>query len=239
MVTEANIVEHLYLDIPKFHWGGNHTFHIALAVAKFLERSLSPGMRTLETGAGLSTILFAMKRCQHICVTPSEDEVARIHEYLKSNGIPSEQLTFVVGKSQDILPTLKLEALDVVLVDGQHAFPVPFIDWYFTQRWLRVGGTLVVDDTQLWTGRVLRDFLLEESEWELLQDFFGRAACFRKVKETADPRWWGMQSYVVRKSRFGQYAERIRRSLCLLCGRIEKKHNAKAPMSKEALRYKE
>jgi hypothetical protein len=88
-----------------------------------------------------------------------------------------------------------------LLIDGQHAFPTPFIDWYYTADKLRVGGILIIDDTQLWTGQVLKQFLLEEAEWSLIEEFSARTVIFRKEKDYSHEKWWGQQPYVVRKSR--------------------------------------
>ena len=40
-------------------------------VARFLHQAIAEGARTLETGSGLSTIIFAMRRSHHTAVTPS------------------------------------------------------------------------------------------------------------------------------------------------------------------------
>jgi hypothetical protein len=51
-----------------------------------------------------------------------------------------------------------LPPLDIVLIDGAHAFPFPFLDWYFTASALKAGGLLVIDDVQIATGTILADF---------------------------------------------------------------------------------
>jgi hypothetical protein len=43
-----------------------------------LNTRLKPGMNTLETGSGLSTIIFAANRCRHTCIVPIKGEVDRI-----------------------------------------------------------------------------------------------------------------------------------------------------------------
>ena len=66
----------------------------------------------------------------------------------------------VVEASEDVLPDLQLHAeLDLIIVDGNHTFPAPMVDWFYMTRHLRTGGVLVVDDVELWTGAVLADFL--------------------------------------------------------------------------------
>lgn len=70
--------------------------------------------------------------------------------------------------------------LDLILIDGHHGFPTPFLDWYYTADPLRVGGLLIVDDTQLWTGHTLKQFLLRQPGWEVAKDFAPRSVVFRK-----------------------------------------------------------
>jgi hypothetical protein len=60
---------------------------------------------------------------------------------------------------------------------------------------------MIIDDTQLWTGQVLKKFLLEEAEWSLIEEFSARTAIFKKEKAYSHEKWWGQQPYVVRKSR--------------------------------------
>ena len=43
---------------------------------------------------------------------------------------------------------------------------------------------MVIDDVHLWTGKVLRDFLRSEPEWQLEEEWDGRTAAFRKLLRT-------------------------------------------------------
>ncbi len=83
-----------------------------------------------------------------------------------------------------MLPALDLGELDLVLIDGSHSFPQVFIDWFYVQEALKVGGAVIVDDVHVWTGRVLRDFLEAEPEWSLERRFQGRTVAIRKVART-------------------------------------------------------
>jgi predicted O-methyltransferase YrrM len=195
---------------PRVQQGGSRAYPVATEVALYLADTVGPGSRTLETGCGLSTAVFALRGGRHLCITPEADEVIRILAYLADHRVDATGVRFLVGGSQDVLPALDETGTDLVLVDGQHAFPVPFLDWYYAARLLRAGGVLVVDDTQLWTGRVLRQFLVRQPGWQLLRDFRGRAAAFRKVTEETDVLWWGQQPYVVRRSRYGRTVEVLR-----------------------------
>jgi len=228
-------VDDLYETLPHVHRGGTHTFHIAKQVAHAIDGLVDRQSRTLETGCGLSTALFAVRGTRHTCVTRFQEEVDRISAYLKAHDIDNGRITFVVGNSQDVLPSLRIEPVDVVLIDGQHAFPIPFIDWYYCNQLLRTGGTMIVDDTQIWTGRILRQFLSAQPELRRSNDFFGRAASFQKLGH-ADAEGWAGQPLVARRSRAPRLAERVRRRLAVAVERIPNEHNAKAAMSPDARR---
>jgi predicted O-methyltransferase YrrM len=109
-----------------------------------------PGTRTLETGSGLSTIVLAAAGAVHTCVTPARAEADRILAYCAEHGIDTGTVAFEIGGSDDVLPRLIHEPpLDLVLIDGNHGFPTPMIDWYFAGSRLRRDGTIVIDDIAL------------------------------------------------------------------------------------------
>jgi predicted O-methyltransferase YrrM len=198
-------VRELIADPPLVHeWmsqDGLMTHGLLPEALAFIERVVTPGQQTLETGSGLSTITFALRGAEHTCVTPDAAEADRIRAYCAEHGIDANRLTFHHEMSERVLPTLELESLDVILVDGSHSFPQVFVDWFYTQSALKVGGTLIVDDVHIWTGRVLRDFLRAEPEWELVERWAGRTVALRKVAEYDDGKDWSDQPYVWRRTR--------------------------------------
>lgn len=185
------------INCPPVHcdvtWGlSEDTLH-------YLDQNVQDGWQTLETGAGLSTLVFALKRAHHICVTPSPEEAKRIEAYCRENNVIFDRLSFVIGFSHHVLPSLRnLALLDLVLIDGGHGFPIPFVDWLYCAPHIRVGGIVIVDDTQLWTGRVLRDFLEADLDWEL-DARFERGAAFRKINEYREKEW-NEQPYVLSRA---------------------------------------
>jgi predicted O-methyltransferase YrrM len=172
---------------------------VLLAIAA----AVRPEWATLETGAGVSTVVFAMKGSAHTAIVPAASEVERIRTYCAARGVSTARVTFHIAPSEQVLPALVPTALDLVLIDGSHAFPAPFIDWYYTAARLKVGGMLVIDDTHLWTGRVLREFLAAEDAWTLREEFPMRAAVFVKTASTPAHPEWTHQPFVVRHSRLG------------------------------------
>ncbi len=184
---------------PLLHDDGRALWGIAPAVLRFLDGAIRPGANTLETGAGLSTLVFAINGAHHTCVVPAPSEIERIRAWCEASGVSTDHLTFHAERSEAVLPRLAEDPLDLVLIDGGHGFPAPFIDWFYAGRRLQPGGLLVVDDTQIWTGRVLRDFLEAEPGWELVEEIALRASMFRRTDAEGGPEWTD-QPYVAARS---------------------------------------
>jgi hypothetical protein len=186
---------------PPIVHGGRFTWGISLRLAHFLDAALPPAATTLEIGAGLSTILILRRGvARHISITPHADEFEAIRTYCAQVGIDTTPLETVCVSSQAYLPTATLPALDLVLIDGVHAFPAPFMDWYHTADVLKVGGVMIVDDLQLVTGHILADFMRADAKWqEVLRD--DRFGVYRKLAHPIhDDRDWGGQAYLVRNN---------------------------------------
>jgi predicted O-methyltransferase YrrM len=203
-MSRAATLEAVLADPPAVHDDARHgrvvTFGLAADVLRWLLDILPAGSRTLETGAGLSTLAFALAGAEHVCITPAASEPERLRAYAGERGIAFDRVRFETAPSERVLPALDPGPLDLVLIDGSHSFPQSFIDWHYTHPYLKVGGHVVVDDTQVWTGRVLRDFLRAEPEWEVAREWFGRAVAFRKVAETDPDKLWLDQPLVARRS---------------------------------------
>jgi predicted O-methyltransferase YrrM len=120
---------------------------------------IGPGSRTIETGCGVSTALFAALGAQHVCVTPYETEADAVRAWCRRHDVPLDDLTFLLGSSFDVLPALEPVPYDLVFIDGEHHHPAPTIDWYYAARGLQLGGVVVVDDVQLPAPRLVADYL--------------------------------------------------------------------------------
>ena len=134
---------------------------------RLLAERCGPGTRTLETGSGLSTVLFAALGAEHICCTAGQEEADRVLDHCRSHGFRVDRLRFEVGASHHTLPRLEAEGVevDLVLVDGSHAFPLPVVDWLYAGSMLRAGGLLVVDDVELPAVQVLVRFVDADPRW--------------------------------------------------------------------------
>jgi hypothetical protein len=162
---------------------------------RYLASVCRPGTRTLETGAGLSTVLFAALGTEHICITPSADEVARITAYCNEHAIDGSLIRFILEPSDRALPSLEDDALDLVFVDGAHGFPMPAVDWLYAGRRLRRGGVLVMDDTHLPAVRIVADYLDADQRWSLQARGPTWGAWMRLHVAELSEDWWEQPFY--------------------------------------------
>jgi methyltransferase family protein len=196
-------VRELLANLPKVHGPeGSPTdmYRLEDAIFDFLDQYLAHGMKTLELGAGSSTVIFAIKGTGHTCIVPDEKQIQRIREYCELHAISLSNVTFIAEKSQDALPKITQRDFDCILIDGSHGFPSPFVDWYYSAGLLKIGGIVIVDDLHIWTCSTLADFLLEEPEWRVVKET-ARSAVFMKIQNGSQHKEWIHQAYVLRRSR--------------------------------------
>jgi hypothetical protein len=199
---------------PLVHGGGDLCAGLAWEALEWLEHNLEPGMHTLETGCGASTVVFAARRTSHVTITPGGDEWARLVRYCEEEGIGLETVRFIEEPSHVALAeTWVPEPLDVVLIDGAHGFPFAILDWFHTAPHLRVGGRVLVDDAFLPSVNTLARFLRRSDSWELETVLGGRTPCFCKLDD-APPSFDWVGSRFDRWPRF-DYLPLARRPLAL------------------------
>jgi predicted O-methyltransferase YrrM len=204
MVTLRDLLERRFL----LHDQGSTTYNISDQVLEFIADNIGTDSKTLETGAGLTTIVFAMKGAEHVCITPAQDEVDNITKSCKQLGVSLDRVAFHINFSERVVPFLEYPLLDLVLIDGGHGMPTPFIDWYYTAQALKTGGLLLIDNVELWTGDVLTQFLLSEPEWKLDRIIAegAKTAIFYKTAPYSFKEWcW--QPFVVKNSDLSELAK--------------------------------
>lgn len=179
-----------------FHPGSEgQDWGLAAATLTWLNDLVPLGGSTLETGVGDSTAIFLSRAKHHIAIGPEQREADAVAQFCSEHGILRGEFEFHCGGSEYVLPKLELPRLDLVLIDGQHAFPAPFIDWFYTAEHLSSNGFLIVDDIEIKPCKILVDFLKAEPEWRL-HDTNGRAAVFQKVTDgPVTTKWWAEQPW--------------------------------------------
>lgn len=164
-------------------------------VLRFIVKAIDERSHTMETGAGKSTLVFALSGARHIAVTPAQSEIEAIREYATQHDISLDGVTFVAEPSERFLPRCDAGRLDLVLIDGKHAFPWPIIDWFFTADRLRQGGIMLLDDVQMPSVSMLADFLRVDPGWKSVRDFSGKTVAFQKQGAAVRDVAWHMQPF--------------------------------------------
>jgi Methyltransferase domain len=171
---------------PTLH-GESEYWGIAWAALEWLETNVVQGMATLETGAGASTIVFAACGATHEAVTPDRAEEERIRRVCRDRGIDDSRVTFHIGRSQDVLPSLPVRELDLILIDGAHGFPYPVLDWWHLAPMLKTDGRMLLDDAYLPAVAAIVDYAKASKAWALEAPVSFRTACVRKLRDDEPP----------------------------------------------------
>ena len=168
---------------PLLHEGDAY-LGLAWPALDWIERNVQPGMSTLETGTGASTLVFAASGAAHVAISPSSEEHRRIVALCRELEIPTDDLELIVGSSdRALIEKWHDRPLDVVLIDGAHSFPFPIFDWAYLAPHLRTGGRVLVDDAYQPAVNVLVRYLRKHPDWVLETVLGHRTPCFRKLAE--------------------------------------------------------
>jgi hypothetical protein len=192
----------LIADPPRLHdWGrglevGGLTGRIGERMIAEIGRYDSP--RLIETGAGASTLLLCCLEPEAVTsIAPDAALRDRMLAAASDRGISTEQLRFICDRSELALPKLAEagDRYDAALIDGSHNWPAVFVDFCYLNLMMPVGGTMFVDDVQLYSVAQLYNLLRKQEEFEYV-GLDDKMATFRKV---LDRQWlpeWRSQPYI-------------------------------------------
>lgn len=187
----APLTARLRRQPPLVHAGATHYFGLAWPALEWLENTVQEGWRTVETGSGASTIVFAASGAHHTVISPAPDEHSRIKAWCEENGISTERVSFDNRSSHEALPQLPDEPLDLILLDGAHGFPYPALDWFYGAQRLRTGGFVLLDDAFLKSVNVVVEYLRRSDSWEFVGAKGFRTPVFRKLDDEEPSFDWG------------------------------------------------
>jgi predicted O-methyltransferase YrrM len=191
------VVELLASAEPAFHHDGerDQVWSARRETLAYLASVTGPQDRTVETGAGASTVVFAASGALHTAISPQAREHRAVERWCAAHAISTQRVTFVEGYSEQVLPDWYPERpLDVAFVDGKHSFPYPILDWHYIGDSLGVGGLLVLDDVRAPAVEVLCRVMLADADgWRLEASLDGEAAAFRRLAEAPPGDAWQQQ----------------------------------------------
>jgi hypothetical protein len=181
--VQRSLVDDLRSSPPGVHAGGEEFWGLAWPALRWLEREVQPGMATIETGSGASTLVFAARGADHEAVTPAADEERRFRAECERRRIDGSRVAFRIGLSHEVLPELDKRPLDLALVDGAHGFPYPILDWWHLAPRLKVGGRMLLDDAYMPPVAALVDALRADGRWRVEGAVGYRTVIVRKLGE--------------------------------------------------------
>jgi hypothetical protein len=137
-----------------------------------------------ETGAGASTLLFSHLSRRHtvFALDGGSGSVANVR---RSALLRPDAVTFVEGPTQVTLPGHRFEEkLQLVLIDGPHAYPFPDLEYYYLYPHLAPGALLILDDIHIRTVHNLFRFLREDAMFRR-DEVVGTTAFFTRTEAPA------------------------------------------------------
>jgi hypothetical protein len=162
-------------------------------------RPSSETFDVLETGAGLTTLLFlALGATKITSVDPTEGLRDRVLDEAARRQLDTNHLEYLEERSEIALPKLFTDGrqYDVCLIDGSHAWPTVFVDFCYANACLREGGVMLIDDVQLHSVRQLFLLLAGQPEYRLISEQWDwKVGAF--VKETPEPFLPYVQPFIV------------------------------------------
>lgn len=165
-------------------------------VLEWLVGEIPLGGTSLETGCGWSTIALGLVSDRHVAIAPDPDEHEAIRAWAKTQDVALDAVELVAARSEHHLPTADLEpgTVDLVLVDGDHAAPIPALDVFHATPLLRAGGLLVLERARIRSvaevvGRLARD----TDGWAVRHRVDDAVVLQRRVAGPATPPLWSDQ----------------------------------------------
>ncbi len=151
-----------------------------------LVRAVKPAA-TLEVGMawGLSAMFICQaleenRRGGHTAVDPFQ---AKFHyagvENVRRAGLGG-RLTFVEELSQTALARMVTEGkrFELVFIDGGHLFDLAFVDFFFADQMVPVGGYVVFDDLWMPAVRKVLRFILRNRGYVIAEEVMGERGAF-------------------------------------------------------------
>ncbi|GAB4114210.1 MAG: hypothetical protein Tsb0027_02520 [Wenzhouxiangellaceae bacterium] len=175
-------------------------FHKAGIIGEKPLRAIAAHMKkmevahTAETGSGQTTLLFSQLSPHHKVFTLEDNGDNSLNSIQNSEFLISKNVDFILGPSQKTLPIHEFkEELDVVLIDGPHAYPFPDLEYYYFYRHIRKGGLLILDDIQIPNIAFMFSFISQDDMFELI-DIVKTTAFFKRTEAATFPvdqdNWW-------------------------------------------------
>src|SRR3954468_5827984 len=129
--------------------GGFHAWDAMAPAALSAILKRGPFRVSAEPGCGGSTIVLSQISERHVAFA-IEGEHRTISALRAHPGLRTERVVFVEGETRHTVAKHEIrDELDLLLLDGPHAYPLPQLEFAHLFPRVRVGGWLVIDDIQI------------------------------------------------------------------------------------------
>jgi hypothetical protein len=180
----TGVLEEIVRAAPTLHSAG--TFSREALEAIYRHACTRRVQYSVETGSGASTLLFS-HLSEHHTVFAMDAGTGSVTAVRNSPLLIRERVAFVEGPTQLTVPQYRFtHPLQLVLLDGPHAYPFPDLEYYFLYPHLAPGGLLIVDDVHIPTITHLFEFLSVDEMFEL-EELVGATAFFRRTEAATFP----------------------------------------------------
>jgi Methyltransferase domain len=145
-----NLVDEVNALDEYWHGRGTVTGAVIEAIDRHA-REYGEIAHSVETGTGRTTLLFSHHSRHHVVFTLDDhgegDSLTRVRE---SPLLDRATTHFVLGPTQKTLLSYDFtDPLDLVFLDGPHAYPFPELEYWAVYPHLKAGGLLIIDDIQI------------------------------------------------------------------------------------------
>lgn len=178
-------------DPPRLHAfprGGMQTGGVTRPMGEYMIDRLvaldSPVV--IETGAGLSTLLFCCLALRVTSIAPDAELWQRIEDEAGRRSIDLAPLRQICDRSDLALPRLaeaERASVDLAFIDGDHGWPSVFVDFCYMNMMLREGGLLLIDDIFQYSVAQLAMWLRQQPEFEY-EGRWTKMVTFRKTSDS-------------------------------------------------------
>lgn len=192
------------LQLPAdWHWAGSFSREVLEAIVR--HSGTRPLIHTAETGTGKSTLLLSHLSKDHTVFTIDDrgSSNGSLRRVMESPLLARERVHFVLGPTQQTLMQHTFpHPLQLVLLDGPHAYPFPEMEYWHFYPQLEENALLIVDDIHIPTIGRLFEFLHEEPMFDDLGVVRTTAFFRRNASPLFDPFADGWELQTFNKKRF-------------------------------------
>jgi hypothetical protein len=188
-----NVVDEINALDPNWHGRGS----VTAAVIEALDRHIGEYgeiAHSVETGTGRTTLLLSHRSHDHVVFTiDDEGEGDSLRRVRESPLLEQTTTSFVLGPSQRTILSYDFEPLDLVYLDGPHAYPFPELEYWAVYPHLRPGGLLIIDDVQIPSIGSMYDLLRSDRMYDEIEIIDDCAFLRRTAAPGIDPYgegWW-------------------------------------------------